>query len=141
MSPEEVVRFCRDQGIGIIDLKFTDLPGTLQHLSTPLSELIEDNLADGYGFDGSSIRGFKVIEESDMLLIPDTNAAVVDPFLRIPTLTMFCNVMDPETRDLFSRDPRYVAQKAEDHLKGSGLADVSYWGPELEHFVFDSAQF
>ena len=76
-----------------------------------------------------------------MLLIPDTNTAVVDPFLRIPTLTMFCNVMDPETREMFSRDPRYVAQKAEEHLIGSGLADVSYWGPELEHFVFDSAQF
>ena len=141
MSPEEVVRFCHDRGIGIIDLKFTDLPGTLQHLSIPLSELTEGNLADGYGFDGSSIRGFKDIEESDMLLIPDTNTAVVDPFLKIPTLTMFCNVLDPETREMFSRDPRYVAQKAEEHLKGTGLADVSYWGPELEHFVFDSARF
>ena len=109
--------------------------------SGALSELTEGNLADGYGFDGSSIRGFKEIEESDMLLIPDTNTAAVDPFLRIPTLTMLCNVMDPETREMFSRDPRYVAQKAEDHLRGSGLADVSYWGPELEHFVFDPAQF
>ena len=76
-----------------------------------------------------------------MLLIPDTNTGVVDPLLTIPTLTMFCNVLDPETREMFSRDPRYVAQKAEEHLKGNGMADVSYWGPELEHFVFDSAQF
>ena len=141
MTPAETVEFCKNRGIGIIDLKFTDLPGTLQHLSIPLSELSEENLADGYGFDGSSIRGFKDIEDSDMLLIPDTDTAVVDPFLTIPTLTMFCNVMDPETRELFSRDPRYVAQKAEAYLKESGLADVSYWGPELEHFVFDSARF
>ena len=90
---------------------------------------------------GSSIRGFKDIEESDMLLIPDTNTAVVDPFCQIPTLTVLCNVLDPETREWFSRDPRYIAQKAEAHLLASGLADTSYWGPELEHFVFDSARF
>jgi len=92
MTPAETVEYCKSHGIGIIDLKFTDLPGTLQHLSIPLSELTEENLADGYGFDGSSIRGFKPIEESDMLLIPDTSTAVVDPFYQIPTLTMFCNV-------------------------------------------------
>lgn len=141
MTPAETVEFCKNQGIGIIDLKFTDLPGTLQHLSIPLSELTEDNLADGYGFDGSSIRGFKAIEESDMLLIPDTSTAVVDPFYKVPTLTMFCNVMDPETRELYDRDPRFIAQKAEGFLKDSGLADVSYWGPEAEHFIFDSARF
>lgn len=141
MIPSDTIQFCKDQGIGIIDLKFTDLLGTLQHLSIPLSELTEDNLADGYGLDGSSIRGFKDIEESDMLLIPDTTTAVVDPFCRIPTLSLLCNVMDPETRELFSRDPRYVAQKAEDFLRASGLADVSYWGPEAEHFVFESARF
>ena len=141
MTPAETVEFCRTRGIGIIDLKFTDLPGTLQHLSIPLSELTEKNLSDGYGFDGSSIRGFKSIEESDMLLIPDTATAVVDPFCRIPTLSMFCNVMDPDTRELYDRDPRYIAQKAEEFLPKSGLADLSYWGPELEHFVFDSARF
>ena len=141
MTPEEVVRFCHDQGIKIIDLKFTDLPGTLQHLSLPLIELDEKNMEAGYGIDGSSIRGFKAIEESDMLLIPDPSTATVDPFCRIPTLTMLCNVLDPVTRDYFSRDPRWVAQKAEVYLKQSGLADVSYWGPELEHFVFDSARF
>jgi glutamine synthetase len=141
MTPAEVVEFCRNRGIGIIDLKFTDVPGTLQHLSLPLSELTEENLADGYGFDGSSIRGFKAIQESDMLLIPDTNTAVVDPFCQIPTLTMLCNIMEPETRELFSRDPRYIAQKAENFLKESGIADISYWGPEAEHFIFDSARF
>ena len=141
MTPAETVEYCKNHGIGIIDLKFTDLPGTLQHLSIPLSELTEENLSDGYGFDGSSIRGFKSIEESDMLLIPDTSTAVVDPFYQVPTLTMFCNVMDPESREFYDRDPRYIAQKAEDYLKDTGLADVSYWGPELEHFVFDSARF
>jgi glutamine synthetase len=141
MTPAEVVEFCKSRGIGIIDLKFTDVPGTLQHLSLPLSELTEGNLADGYGFDGSSIRGFKAIQESDMLLIPDTNTAVVDPFCQIPTLTMLCNIMEPETREFFSRDPRYIAQKAEIFLKESGIADVSYWGPEAEHFIFDSARF
>ena len=141
MTPAEAVEYCKNQGIGIIDLKFTDLPGTLQHLSIPLSEWTEDNISDGYGFDGSSIRGFMAIEESDMLLIPDTTTAVVDPFYKVPTLTVLCNVIDPETRELFSRDPRYVSQKAESFLLESGLADTSYWGPELEHFVFDSARF
>ena len=141
MTPEEVVKFCRDRDIKIVDLKFTDVPGTLQHLSLPLSELTEKNMVDGYGFDGSSIRGFKAIDESDMLLIPDPTTAYIDPFFKIPTLTVFCNVMDPIARDFFSRDPRWVAQKAEVHLKESGIADVSYWGPELEHFVFDSARF
>ena len=141
MTPEETVRFCHDRGIEIIDLKFTDVPGTLQHISIPLVELTEKNMLDGYGFDGSSIRGFKAIEESDMLLIPDPTTAYVDPFFQIPTLTMFCNVLDPLTRDYFSRDPRWVAKKAEVYLKESGLADVSYWGPEIEHFVFDSARF
>ena len=112
MTPAEAIKFCQVQGIGIIDLKFTDLPGTLQHLSIPFSELTEENLADGYGFDGSSIRGFKAIQESDMLLMPDTNTAVVDPFCEIPTLTMLCNILEPESRELFSRDPRHIAQKA-----------------------------
>jgi glutamine synthetase len=141
MTPEEVVRYCHDKGIDIIDLKFTDVPGTLQHLSIPLGELTEKGMQDGYGFDGSSIRGFKVIEESDMLLIPDPSTAYVDPFFKIPTLTMLCGVLDPITRDHYSRDPRWVAQKAEQYLKTTGIADTSFWGPELEHFVFDSARF
>ena len=134
MTPAETVEFCRSRGIGIIDLKFTDLPGSLQHLSIPLSELTEENLADGYGFDGSSIRGFKDIEESDMLLMPDTTTAVVDPFLQIPTLTMLCNVLDPVTRELFSRDPRYVAQKAEEYLDGKRTGGRKLLGPGSRTF-------
>ena len=141
MTPEEVVRFVKEKGIEIVDLKFIDMPGTMQHLSFPISELSEQDMTAGYGFDGSSIRGFKAIEESDMLLIPDPTTAYVDPFCQIPTLTMFANVMDPMTRDYYSRDPRTVALKAETYLKESGIGDTSYWGPELEHFVFDSVRF
>ena len=141
MTPTEVIDFCKANGIGIIDLRFTDLPGTLQHLSIPLSELTEDNMAEGYGFDGSSIRGFKSIDESDMLLIPDASTATVDPFFEIPTLHMICDILDPVTRELFSRDPRNVAHKAEAYLRESGIADTSYWGPEPEFFIFDSARF
>ncbi len=140
MTPAEAIQFCKEKGIGIIDLKFTDMPGTWQHLSVPLSEWTEENISDGYGFDGSSIRGFKAIQESDMLLMPDASTAVVDPFCRIPTLSVICNIMEP-TREYFTRDPRFIAQKAEEFLKQSGLADLSYWGPELEHFIFDSARF
>ncbi len=142
MTPDEVVKFCRDRDIKMVDLKFTDVPGTLQHISIPLGELTAENMVEGYGFDGSSIRGFRAIHESDMLLIPDPTTAYIDPFYEILTLTVFCNVLDPITRDFFSRDPRWVAQKAEVYLREeSGIADVSYWGPELEHFVFDSARF
>ena len=140
MTPAEAVKYCKDQGVGIIDLKFTDMPGTLQHLSIPFSEWTEGNIADGYGFDGSSIRGFKAIQESDMLLMPDPDTVKVDPFCKIPTLSVICNIMEPN-REWFSRDPRNIAQKAERFLKESGLADISYWGPELEHFVFDAARF
>ncbi len=141
MTPREVIEFCKSNSIGIIDLRFTDLPGTLQHVSIPLSELTEDNMAEGYGFDGSSIRGFKSIDESDMLLIPDASTAVVDPFFKIPTLHMICDILDPVTRESYTRDPRHVAHKAEAYLQASGIADTSYWGPEPEFFVFDSARF
>ena len=141
MTPQEVINYCTDNGIGIIDLRFTDLPGTFQHLSIPLSELTEANMAEGYGFDGSSIRGFKSIDESDMLLLPDIDTAKVDPFFEIPTLHLLCDIVDPVTRERFTRDPRNVAQKAEAYLKSSGLADRSFWGPEPEFFIFDSARF
>ena len=141
MTPTEVIDFCKANGVGIIDLRFTDLPGTLQHLSIPLSELTEANMAEGYGFDGSSIRGFKTIEESDMLLIPDVSTAKVDPFFEVPTLHLLCDILDPVTRELYTRDPRNVAHKAEAYLKDSGIADTSYWGPEPEFFIFESARF
>ncbi len=141
MTPTEVIDFCKANNIGIIDLRFTDLPGTFQHVSIPLSELTEGNMAEGYGFDGSSIRGFKSIDESDMLLIPDASTAKLDPFFEIPTLHMICDILDPVTRESYTRDPRHVAQKAEAYLRESGIADTSYWGPEPEFFVFDSARF
>src|SRR5690349_23787646 len=106
----------------------------MQHFSVPAHELTEDGFEDGFGFDGSSIRGFQAIQESDMLLIPDPSTAVMDPFLQAPTLTLMCFVQDPVTGESYTRDPRYIAKKAEDHLKATGIADISYWGPECEFY-------
>ena len=140
-SPKDAVKFAKDQGVKIVDVKFVDLPGTWQHFSMPVEELSEDVFTEGIGFDGSSIRGFQQIHESDMLLMPDANTAVVDPVCRIPTLSVICDVFDPVTHEAYSRDPRYIARKAEAYLKTTGIADVSYWGPEAEFFVFDSVRF
>ena len=140
-SPSEIINFCQQRDIQMIDLKFCDLLGTLQHFSIPLTELDEKLFTEGTGFDGSSIRGFQSIHESDMLLLPDSTTAAVDPIFQIPTLSLLCDVVDPITRELYSRDPRHIANKAEAFLKSSGIADISYWGPELEFFVFDSVRF
>ncbi|MBI4499474.1 MAG: type I glutamate--ammonia ligase [Chloroflexi bacterium] len=140
-SPQEVIAFCQERGIKMVDLKFADLPGLLQHYTIPVTELTADAFSGGIGFDGSSIRGFQPINESDMLLIPDPTSAMLDVMLETPTLTMFCNIKDPITGEMYSRDPRYVAQKAEAFLRSTGIADVSYWGPELEFFVFDDVRF
>ena len=140
-TPAEVVAYCKKNGILIVDVKFTDLPGTWQHFSIPASELSESVFAEGLGFDGSSIRGFQAIDESDMLLIPDPTSAFVEPAMKHPTLSLLCDVRDPVTGLSYSRDPRHIAQKAEDYLKSTGIADISYWGPELEHFIFDSVRF
>jgi len=140
-SPEEVLEFVRARGIKIVDVKFCDLPGTWQHFSIPASELSEDFFTEGVGFDGSSIRGFQRIDESDMLLIADPTTAIVDPVFRIPTLSVICNVFDPITRQPYSRDPRFIAQKAERYLVQTGIADISYWGPEAEFFIFDDIRF
>jgi glutamine synthetase len=113
----------------------------MQHFSMPVSELTEDSFADGFGFDGSSIRGFQAIHESDMLLIPDPTTAVLDPFRDVPTLLMNCFIEDPITRQSYSRDPRYIAKKAQERLIATGIADTSYWGPELEFYIFDEARF
>lgn len=137
----EVIEFAKENNIQMVDLKLTDVPGTTQHVTLPISELNEDLFARGTGFDGSSIRGFQTIDESDMLLVPDPNTAAIDPILEVPTLSLICNVRDPITSDSYSRDPRYIAQKAEEHLKSTGIGDVSYWGPELEFFIFDTARF
>ena len=141
MTPEDVIKLIADEGIEIIDLKFTDLPGTLQHVGVPPNEVTESLFADGTGFDGSSIRGFQTIDESDMLLVPDPNTAVIDPVYNIKTLSLLCNIRDPLTGSDYTRDPRYVSQKAEAYLASSGIGDTSYWGPEAEFFIFDTASY
>ena len=141
MTPADVIKLAQDEGIEIIDLKFTDLPGTLHHVGIPPNELTEDLFAEGTGFDGSSIRGFQTIDESDMLLVPDASTAVVDPVYNIKTLSLLCDIRDPLTGSSYTRDPRNVAHKAEAHLKSTGIGDTSYWGPEAEFFIFDSASF
>ncbi len=141
MTPTEVLRFAREQGAKMVDVKFTDLPGTWQHFSVPISALDEGSFTEGLGFDGSSIRGFQEINESDMLLMPDASTAIMDPFTAVPTLSLVCNVAEPGTKAPYSRDPRYIAQKAEAYLRSTGVADTSYWGPEAEFFVFDNVRY
>jgi glutamine synthetase len=140
-TPAEVVEFARDAGVEIVDLRFCDLPGLMQHFSVPVSELTEEVFEDGFGFDGSSIRGFQEIQESDMILRPDPDTAIIDPFRQHTTLNLNCWVHDPITLESYSRDPRYVAFKAEEHLRSTGLADTCYVGPEAEFFIFDDVRF
>ena len=147
-TEEEVKRIwktIKEKNIKIIDLKFNDLPGLWQHFSIPIHELDEDYRkgiwVDGIGFDGSSIRGFQKIQESDMNLYLDTSTAVVDPACEVPTLSIICDIFDPMSRKPYSRDPRFIAKKAEAYLKTTGIATTSYWGPEAEFFVFDGIRF
>ncbi|MGH9151709.1 MAG: type I glutamate--ammonia ligase [Acidimicrobiales bacterium] len=140
-TPADVVRLAQDEGIEIVDFRFCDLPGLMQHFSVPVGELTEEAFEEGYGFDGSSIRGFQEIQESDMILLPDPNTAVVDPFRQHPTLNVNCFVQDPVTGESYSRDPRYVAKKAEDYLTSTGIADTAYFGPEAEFFIFNDVRF
>src|SRR5512134_2332322 len=126
--------------VQMVDFRFTDLPGTWQHFSSPIHELSEATFEEGVGFDGSSIRGFQEIHESDMLLMPDPTTAFIDQVLEVPTLVIVCDVYDPVTRQPYSRDPRYVARKAESYLKQTGIADISYWGPEAEFFLFSDVR-
>ena len=137
----EVLGYAKEHGIRMVDLKFTDLPGTWQHMSLSTRALDEESFSDGLGFDGSSIRGFQQIAESDMLLMPDSTTARIDPFYEEPTISLICNVLDPITREPYSRDPRYVAQKAEAHLKSSGIADTVFIGPEAEFYIFEHVAF
>jgi glutamine synthetase len=140
-SPGDVLNLIRDNEVQIIDLRFADLPGLMQHFSVPAHELTEESFDEGFGFDGSSIRGFQEIQESDMILVPDPGTAVLDPFRAHPTLILNCFVKDPVTGEPYTRDPRHVAAKAEKHLEGSGIAQLSYWGPEAEFYIFDSVRF
>ena len=137
----EVLKLAKDSGAEFVDLRFCDLPGVMQHFSMPIHELTEDGFEEGYGFDGSSIRGFQEIQESDMLLIPDPDTAVIDPFRQHPTINLNCFVQDPVTGESYSRDPRYVAKKAEEYVKGTGIADTPYFGPEAEFYIFDQVRF
>jgi glutamine synthetase len=140
-SSTDVLGLADEVGAEIVDLRFCDLPGVLQHFSIPADELSEQGFETGYGFDGSSIRGFQEIQESDMVLVPDPDTAYVDPLLSHSTLAIHCFVRDPVGEEPYSRDPRYVAHKAEHYLAESGIADVSYWGPELEFYILDSIRF
>ena len=140
-SAAEVVRLAADEGIEVVDLRFCDLPGLMQHFSIPAHDLTEDAFEEGYGFDGSSIRGFQAIQESDMILLPDPSTAVIDKFRQHKTLNLNCFVHDPITLENYGRDPRYVALKAEQHLASTGIADTAYFGPEAEFFIFDDVRF
>lgn len=141
MTPKEVINLATDLKARMVDLKFTDLIGTWQHFSIPVSELTPDIFEEGLGFDGSSIRGWQAINESDMLVMPDPKSARLDPFCKEPTLSLTCDIVDPITKQLYSRDPRAVAVRAEEYLKSTGLGDTAFFGPEAEFFIFDNVQY
>lgn len=141
MDVKEVLQLIKDREIEEIDLRFCDLPGLWQHYTIVPEILDEDSFEDGFGFDGSSIRGFKEIQESDMLLFPDPDTAFEDPFTKRRTLDMICNIADPMTGEQYSRDPRYIARKAEKYLKSTGIGDTCYFGIEPEFFIFDDVRF
>ena len=141
MTPKEVLAFAKKNSAVMLDVKFMDFLGLWQHFSVPMSELDESVFEDGYGFDGSSIRGWQPIHASDMLVIPDPTTALMDPFTQHPTLSMICNIVDPITKEKYSRDPRNISQKAEAYLKSTGIADTAFFGPEAEFFIFDDIRF
>ncbi|MGH8521408.1 MAG: type I glutamate--ammonia ligase [Gammaproteobacteria bacterium] len=141
MTPKEIIDLIKAKNIEILDLKFQDFPGTWQHFSIPVSQAVPEIFDEGLGFDGSSIRGWQAIHASDMMVVPDPVTAVIDPFTECPTLSLICNIVDPVTREQYSRDPRYVAAKAENYLKSSGVGDIAYFGPEAEFFIFDGIRF
>jgi len=141
MSPKDVIELAKAQGAVMLDLRFIDLPGVWQHTSVPIHRLEMDSFEDGFGFDGSSIRGYKPINASDMLIIPQAPTAKMDPFTKAPTLVMICDIVDPITREPYGRDPRYIARKATAYLQQTGIADTVNFGPEAEFFVFDDVRF
>ena len=141
MNPREAVEFAKKHKVQMVDLKFVDLLGTWQHFSIPVEELTEGVFKDGSGLDGSSIRGWKAINDSDLLMVPDSTTACLDPFCAVPTMSLVGNVVDPITREPYDRDPRFVAQKAEKYLQSTKIGDASYWGPEAEFFIFDQVRY
>lgn len=141
MTPKQVLEMISKENIQFVDFKFQDFPGTWQHTSIPSNHLEEDSFEDGFGFDGSSIRGWQAINESDMLLLPDATTAVIDPFYKYPTLSLTCSIIDPITKERYNKDPRNVAMKVTEYVKSTGVADTIYIGPEAEFFVFDSVRY
>jgi glutamine synthetase len=141
MKPKDVLAMAKEQGAKVVDIRFMDFPGVWQHFTVPISELEESSFEDGFGFDGSSIRGWQPINASDMLVVPDAVTAKMDPFFVEPTLVLIGNIVDPITRESYSRDPRFIAQKAEAYLKSSGIGDTAFIGPEAEFFIFDDIRF
>ncbi len=139
-TPSDVSKMIKDHEVKLVDFKFTDLPGTWQHFTTTLSDYSDDIFTDGLGFDGSSIRGWKAINASDMLVIPDPTTAWIDIFNAELTLSLICTIVDPITREPYDRDPRGVAEKAEAYLKSTGIADTAFFGPEAEFFIFDDVR-
>src|SRR5256886_17077761 len=139
-TPSDVTRIIKDANVKLIDFKFTDLLGTWQHFTTTLTEYNEEIFTDGLGFDGSSIRGWRGINASDMLVIRDAATAWIDVFNAEPTLSLICTIVDPITREPYDRDPRGVAEKAEAYLKSTGIADTAFFGPEAEFFIFDDVR-
>lgn len=141
MTPQQVLAMVRDHKVRAIDFRFMDFPGLWQHFTIPAAILEESTFEDGLGFDGSSIRGWQAINESDMLIMPVPETAFLDPFCKDPTLTMICNIQDPVTKEDYTRDPRNVARKSINYMKSTGLADIAYFGPELEFFIFDDVRY
>ncbi len=141
MTPKEVLDMAKENGAKMVDLRFMDFPGLWQHFSVPIRELEESSFEDGFGFDGSSIRGWQPIHASDMLVIPDPATAKMDPFYEAPTLVLICDIADPITREPYTRDPRNIAKKADAYLKSTGIGDVAYIGPEAEFFIFDDIRY
>jgi len=140
-TAKDVLALCKEQVVKAVDFKFMDFPGLWQHFTVPVNKLEESSFEEGYGFDGSSIRGWQAINESDMLIMPDAATAMIDPFCKETTLSLVCNIVDPITKEKYSRDPRNIALKAEAYLKSSGLGDTAFFGPEAEFFVFDDVRF
>ena len=140
-TPADVLKAAKDNKVKMVDVKFVDMPGMWQHFSVPLHELETDSFTDGYGFDGSSIRGYQDINESDMLVVPDATTAILDPFTAVPTLSLICNIVDPITKKRYEKDPRFIIHKAEEYVKTGGFGDTCYVGPEAEFFIFDNIRY
>jgi glutamine synthetase len=140
-TPKQVIETAKKAGAKMVDIKFVDTFGTWQHFTIPIGELAEDSFSEGLGFDGSSIRGWKSIEASDMLAMPDPASAFIDPFMAHPTLSLTCTIAETGTKEAYNRDPRGIAQRGESYLKSTGLADTAVFGPEAEFFIFDDVRF